>query len=111
MRSLSLPCWICEWPNVAMTSFFIITTLHAGVILRRQGDGVVKVGEELADTGGLALFGLLQFEFQFTVIAVAIAEDRVILLRFVIGGDDPFVVAQHHLVGGDREEIIGSQRD
>jgi hypothetical protein len=54
----------------------MITSLHPAVVLRCEGYRIVKIGQEFLDAGRLVLFGILQFELQPAIIALAIAEDR-----------------------------------
>jgi hypothetical protein len=44
------------------------------------------------------------------LVALAVAEDRLIAVGLLICGDHPLVVAEDHLVGGDGYKVVRGER-
>ena len=83
----------------------MVASLHPFVFRGGQGAQAVVVAQQTGDPHRGEFLSFPQFELQTAVGAIAVAEDRFVGVGLLVGGDDPFVVAQHHLVRRPGDEI------
>lgn len=90
---------------------FIVSPFNPFIILRNQGRRLVIIGEKSRDPDDLGFIGMFDVQLEFAGITVFIAKDPIIVCRFLIGADYPFIISEHDFVHRPGEQVIWGNRD